>query len=59
MIKSVIQVITLAPTLSSKSGKRFCVTADVPRVNWGRHHTILAIIVAMAQPHPKTDLFHC
>ena len=35
---------------------KFCRRAAVPKENWGMAQTILAISVAMAQPHPKTGL---
>ena len=30
--------------------------AAVPKENWGKHHTIFAIMVAIAHPQPSTGL---
>jgi hypothetical protein len=42
--------------LPLSEGNKFCVTAAVPKENWGRHHTMLAKTVAIAHPHPSTGL---
>ena len=44
------------PPVLSRIGKRFCVTAAVPKENCGKHQTMFARMVAIAQPQPRTGL---
>ena len=46
----------VSPSAPKSSGIRFCCTALVARLYWGRDQTMLAMRLAMAQAHPKRGL---